>query len=805
MFIRGINAVYAQARTIEDHQVKAFAFFCHALLQLIHMHHSIEDEFVFPFYESKMGDPNVHAMRNNIEEHLDFQEGLKDLQDYIQEVQDGKAVYNGELVIKKLDSFTDKLVKHLHDEIPTIESSRLREAITEKEMKDLEGLLGREILKRVSLTTTVPLTLILHDKTTAPEFPPMPTPVLWLTQNVLWHFHSDAWAFAPCDVYGKVKAGFGDLTIESNDVEAIALCDLTCDTNKFKIIFWATSLSTHDGQRTMANPQHYQPLSHALNPPQGHQATYTGMFSSKVPTTATTTQRSHREEEEEEEEEEDGDDEGVVEEQLSRHDTDNPSNPSSPRTKSSRTADAAHQEDSQNGKRRPGRPRGSKNRKPRSGTASKQEPTFYNPPSTSTPPQHPDVNAHNQQYYEFQWRVLNLCSEFYTAAEELVKATQPLVIAQCYQMGPGSKVDPLSMLNEAKRICDTLLSNPSQLVASPPPPIYHPAPALYQPMQIQSAPSTSVSRPPPSANSAPASSTVITNPASFVMPLPSAQANYAQYQMYPPHGQYPTTPYYQYPYGGYYPQPPAAASSTIPAPSQPQPVPTAQPEASTSSGINVSAANVITSSAGAGGNQGAWSDEETEKLKKMAEENKTQSGEIDWDRVVGQWGISRTRHQILIKATSLGLKESSSRGVKRRRDEGAGDAPNSSVAHTPTVATATTTAPTATVTTASTSNQPAPSSSHSSTPAASPALQNQQRPATKPSSLPWPMPTVAAVNAPSPVIATSTSQDPTRTSYYRPRPETVKSSSSSSSTAHPYMYQPNGSAGSSRLGKENGK
>jgi hypothetical protein len=83
------------------------------------------------------------------------------------------------------------------------------------------------------------------------------------------------------------------------------------------------------------------------------------------------------------------------------------------------------------------------------------------------------MNAQNQQYYEFQWRVLNLCAEFYGAAEELVvsylcilfsrnlfttsqKGTAPLVVAQCYHMGPGVNVDPLSMLGEAKRICDTL-------------------------------------------------------------------------------------------------------------------------------------------------------------------------------------------------------------------------------------------------------------------------------------------------------------------------------------------------------------
>jgi hypothetical protein len=83
-------------------------------------------------------------------------------------------------------------------------------------------------------------------------------------------------------------------------------------------------------------------------------------------------------------------------------------------------------------KRRPGRPRGSKNRKPR-GSGSEvpgKQPIagFFSYPSQtlhpagpgSVPPALPDVNAQNQQYYEFQWRVLNLCAEFYGAAEELV-------------------------------------------------------------------------------------------------------------------------------------------------------------------------------------------------------------------------------------------------------------------------------------------------------------------------------------------------------------------------------------------------
>ncbi|GLB40140.1 hypothetical protein LshimejAT787_0800110 [Lyophyllum shimeji] len=589
-------------------------------------------------------------------------------------------------------------------------------------------------------------------------------------------------------------------------------------------------------------PLHYQPLSHALHPPQAQaQLTYTstGMFNLKA-MPGQSTQR-----EEEEEEEEDGDDEGIVAAQLNQEEpAGQGSNPSSPQPKPTSTADAQTgqqpQDNSQEQKRRPGRPRGSKNRKPRVGSAAiKPETNFY---AGVTPPRHPDVNAHNQQYYEFQWRVLNLCAEFYGAAEELVKGTQPLVIAQCYQMGPGNKVDPLVMLSEAKRICDTLLANPSQLISQPPPPIYPVTP--YQPPQTQPVPSTSVAaRPPTSASKkAATASTVISTPGTFVMPLAPPQTGYphTQYSMYAPPGQYPTTSYYQYSYvtpGSYYSpqqpiQPVTPQTQPVAAASATQPAQTTQPEASSSTAVTTTTAatttNVISTAGGnVGGNQGAWSEEETERLKKLAEDSRavTPGGEIEWDWVVHQWGSGRTRHQILIKATSLGLKESSTRGVKRRRGEtecGASDAAASpAVAATPT-ATANA-ASTSTNTTSTTANPTSASPAHSqtassSTPAASPALQNQQRPAPPPppkaaSNLPWPMPTVA-VNTPSPVMtaantASAQGQEQQRTSYYRARPNQDAASATgkppSSTATHSYMYQPNGSAGSSRLGKENGK
>ncbi|KXN81310.1 hypothetical protein AN958_05165 [Leucoagaricus sp. SymC.cos] len=587
----------------------------------------------------------------------------------------------------------------------------------------------------------------------------------------------------------------------------------------------------------MDNPQHYQPLSHALNPPLNPQAQTTFPTTMFPPKPSASTAATGEPDEEEEEEAEDEDDEGIVEEQLNRTEPDiQPTNSPAQNQNSAEDSRTSQQNPSQPGqdtqeperKRRPGRPRGSKNRKPRVGS-SRQEGGFYYQgqlQSSAGPPHLSDINPQNQQYYEFQWRVLNLCAEFYGAAEELVKATPPMVVAQCYHMGPGVKVDPLTMLTEAKRVCDTLLANPSQLVSQPPPQVF-PAVSAFYPTNA------AVSIPPPPAATASSSKSpsapVITNPQSFVVPLTTQPAGYphAQYPMYAP-GQYPTTPYYhQYYTGTYYPPQPVQ-------PAQPPP-----PQASTSTVPTSPPAPSVSTNAATGA-VGAWSDEETERLKKLAEDSKSvgTSGEIEWDWVVHQWGNTRTRHaipfcdtshQILIKATNLGLKESSGRAPKRRRENESETGQSPSVTAAPSAPPSTTSAVQSTPTPAAQVTHTASPASHSqptSTPAASPALQHQQQPtssksltsttpsqapqATTPTSaLPWPMPTVA-VNTPSPVIGASTStvnQDH-RASYYRPRPvdsNAQKTTPIVHHQPHPYMYQPQPNNGVARNVRENGK
>ncbi|KAJ7672168.1 hypothetical protein DFH06DRAFT_1082092 [Mycena polygramma] len=539
----------------------------------------------------------------------------------------------------------------------------------------------------------------------------------------------------------------------------------------------------------MDNPQHYQPLSYALHPPTSTTPKPVGSAPPQNPQL------------------DDDSEERLVADHLKPNEHVSDASTSKPVG----TPTQEHQflqEPDPGGKRRPGRPRGSKTRKvqspPGQAPVNLDAAIASHPTGTGTaPPLLPNVTSQNQQYYEFQWRMLNLCAEFYGAAEELIKDAPPLVVAQCYQMGPGSKVDPLTILNEAKQICDTLLANPTQLILSPPPPLYPPTPAPA-PAPATPAPATPAPTPTPAPVLAPPPppSAVITNPQSFVVSL-GTQPGYSYAGYAPP--QYPG-PYYA-PYGyapGYYPPPAQSHPQSQQPPPQPQAQPQQQPQQLTvkPQPPPPKASTSTPKPPSSGGTQGPWSEAEVERLKKFAEDSKASSAskEIEWDWVVGQFGPGRTRHQILVKATSLGLKESG-RGNKRRRE--VDDSATSGSPAPPNPAAVNSKRPASTSTPSNATGSPAMSHT-TATPLASPAMSHLQRPPSakghaapaKPptappaSGLPWPMPTVAAANV-SPVLSPSVQGEPrTTTSYYRPRPPATDASSAApQATTHQFRYQ----------------
>ncbi|KAJ7275740.1 hypothetical protein C8J57DRAFT_1223892 [Mycena rebaudengoi] len=212
MLIRGLNAIYAQAESIKEEHTKPFTFFCTHLLVMLHTHYQMEETLYFPSLEKKMG---PHAMNHHLEQHSTAKARLIDFEHYLKDVQGGAATYSAQQLIAKLDSFSDKLVENLHDEIPTLASSKMRAAFTKKELEDLTVAVRKWMQKETSPLTSLPMLFICHNKSSAPYFPPIPKPVIWIAQNAPFRLYSDAWAFGPCDVNGVVKPGLG------NDLETV--------------------------------------------------------------------------------------------------------------------------------------------------------------------------------------------------------------------------------------------------------------------------------------------------------------------------------------------------------------------------------------------------------------------------------------------------------------------------------------------------------------------------------------------------------------------------------------------------------
>jgi hypothetical protein len=156
---------------------------CIGQCQGVHHHHHTEETYLFPKYNEKLG---ANAMDQNVEQHHAFLDGLNDLESYFKEVHAGTTPYNGAIVIQKIDGFADDLVLHLNEvrcnflyilaftyllqEIATLESSRMRAALTAEDLKDIEDTVKKIVLKNISFFKGLPMGLVCHDKSSAPQY-----------------------------------------------------------------------------------------------------------------------------------------------------------------------------------------------------------------------------------------------------------------------------------------------------------------------------------------------------------------------------------------------------------------------------------------------------------------------------------------------------------------------------------------------------------------------------------------------------------------------------------------------------------
>lgn len=193
MFIQGVNAMSAHAPHVVGDKVQPFVFFSLAnvrpgleihrisfaqienQLRLIHHHHHLEETYYFDKLEEKLGKGYLESTK---EEHDTFVPQIEAAEKWLSDVQSGKEQYNPRTMVELIDSFSDKMFEHLshvclklfpqHDrailtlpqEPGKLNSEKMRQNFTEKELKDIDEEFFKLALKGVDYYTMLPLGLI---------------------------------------------------------------------------------------------------------------------------------------------------------------------------------------------------------------------------------------------------------------------------------------------------------------------------------------------------------------------------------------------------------------------------------------------------------------------------------------------------------------------------------------------------------------------------------------------------------------------------------------------------------------------
>ncbi|KAJ4350508.1 uncharacterized protein N0V89_009129 [Didymosphaeria variabile] len=105
---------------------------------MVHHHHSMEETEAFPQWDeiAKAGGASESITSRNIEQHHAFEVGFEDFRTYAEEMQGGKAEYDGKKVKAMLESFAAVLNEHLHDEVTMILDMEKYDGVALKKVMD---------------------------------------------------------------------------------------------------------------------------------------------------------------------------------------------------------------------------------------------------------------------------------------------------------------------------------------------------------------------------------------------------------------------------------------------------------------------------------------------------------------------------------------------------------------------------------------------------------------------------------------------------------------------------------------------
>jgi len=191
----------------DEKKVKSFLNYCQCWCESVHSHHHTEEERYFPALEEQLG---AGALSSNVTQHHLFEPPLNEFISYISSTLQNPSSYEGEAMMSKIGAFEEELVRHLKDEIGTLEAGGLKGRVSKEHLAKIQKMEEDHIKQETPLLTSLPFSLSNHSlpSFTETRWPPLPAPVDWMVRNVAWWVHSDWWEWGCCDRRGVVKEVF---------------------------------------------------------------------------------------------------------------------------------------------------------------------------------------------------------------------------------------------------------------------------------------------------------------------------------------------------------------------------------------------------------------------------------------------------------------------------------------------------------------------------------------------------------------------------------------------------------------------
>jgi hypothetical protein len=134
----------------------------------------------------------------------EFESGIEAYKTYLLSLKGAESTFSAAHLISIIDTFSGPLIKHLSDEIPTLEAlSRFGTSIPFLTISEVEM---RKASDRIPKTEGLPFFFFNMDRTFEgglwEHWPPIPGVVRWILVRVVARKHAGWWRFASCDYDG---------------------------------------------------------------------------------------------------------------------------------------------------------------------------------------------------------------------------------------------------------------------------------------------------------------------------------------------------------------------------------------------------------------------------------------------------------------------------------------------------------------------------------------------------------------------------------------------------------------------------